>query len=96
MKDRIARRLGFAGREKLLQTIPGSLPGNTKTSTIKDHRPRVLSICDARRADCKGWYFNIYFKYKIASSDYRDGKPSVVFPPGTYPPHLPSNLKVAA
>ena len=96
LKDRADRGVGFVGREKLLQIIPGSLPRNSKTSTINDHRPRVLSICPDRRANCKAWYFDIYFKYKIASSDYREGKPNVVFPHGTYPPHLPCNLTLAA
>lgn len=96
LADRAAKGLGFVGREGLLQIIAGSLPRNTKTSTINDHRPRVLSICDRTRAEYKEWYFDIYFKYKIASSDYRAGVPNVVFPHGTYPPHLPCNLKLAA
>ena len=94
--DRKSRGLGFVGKDKLLKTVPGSLPRNTKTSIITDHRPRILSKCDATRADGKAWYFDIYFRYKRASRKYRAGKPNVVFPPGTYPPHLPCNLKLAA
>lgn len=96
VKERLAKGLGFVGREKLLQTIPGSLPRNTKTSTATDHRPRVLSICSVRRKECKAWYFDIYFKYKECSRKYREGDLSVIFPRGTYPPHLPCILKLAA
>jgi hypothetical protein len=96
LQDRAARGLGFVGRENLLKVIPGSLPRNTKTSSIDDHRPRVLSICPVRRADCKDWYFDIFFRYRACSAEYRTGNTNVVFPLGTYPPHLPCNFKLAA
>ncbi len=96
LEDRAKRGLGFVGRENLLKMVAGSLPRSTKTSTATDHRPRVLSICPARRADCKAWYFAIYYKYKDCSANYRAGEVNVVFPQGTYPPHLPCNLKIAA
>lgn len=89
IQKRMAEGKGFVGREKLRTAIPGSLPRSTKTSTIKNHRPRILSICPKRRADGRAWYFGIYFAYKAASPKYRKGKRDVVFPPGTYPPHLP-------
>ena len=96
VEERAAKGLGFVGRDKLKQTATGSLPRSTKKSTIKDHRPRILCICDKIRHEYKVWYFDIYFKYKSAARDYRLGKPNVVFPKGTYPPHLPCNLKLAA
>jgi len=96
LEQRAAKGLGFVGRENLLKTIPGALPHSTKTSTIEDHRPRILCECDKTRAEFIEWYFNIYFQYKIASQDYRSGKPNVVFPHGTYPPQLPCNFKFAA
>ena len=96
LEERAAEGLGFVGRENLLKAIPGSLPRNTKTSTIDDHRARILTDCDQTRAEYKEWYFTVYFDYKVASADYRAGKPNVVFPHGTYPPYLPCNLKVAA
>jgi hypothetical protein len=77
------------GTERLKQVRPGSLPKNTKTSTIHSHRPRVLSDCPKKRDECKDWYFKIYFEYKECSKAYRKGDRTVVFPPGTYPPHLP-------
>lgn len=87
--ERIAAGGSFLGREKLLEMLPGSTPKKTKTSTIHDHRPRVLSVCPKRRAECKAWYFGTYFTYKDCSKRYREGELNVEFPPGTYPPHRP-------
>jgi len=89
VRKRRAEGKGFAGKERLRTTEPGSLPRNTKTSTAKSHRPRILSVCPTRRAEGKAWYFSIYFAYKEASPRYRAGKRDTTFPPGTYPPHLP-------
>jgi len=94
--ERKAAGLGFAGRANLLKTVPGALPMTTKVSTIESHRPRVLSVCDQRRADCKAWYFSIYFAYKKSSREYRAGKRDVVFPKGTYPPYLHCKQALAA
>jgi hypothetical protein len=49
----------------------------------------VLSDCPIKRGDCKGGDFDIYSRYKESSKDYRKGRKGVVFPSGTYPPHLP-------
>jgi hypothetical protein len=76
------------GAKALRQVKPGSIPKNTKTSTINDHRPRVLSQDPVRRADAKDWYFSIYYDYKEASKQYRMGKSGVRFPKGTYKPPL--------
>ncbi|MDC0357269.1 hypothetical protein OAO01_00505 [Oligoflexia bacterium] len=78
--------LGFAGREVLLRTIPGSIPKHTKTSTRYSHRPRVLCVCAKLRNKFYDWYFTIYAAYKEASQRYRAGEIDVVFPPGTYKP----------
>lgn len=77
---------GFVGRRKLLLTKRGARPKSTKTSTLTSHRPRVLSVCNQRRAECKAWYFDIYFSYKEASKEYRAGNLTVKFPEGTYRP----------
>ena len=86
---RKSKGLGFAGKDNLKKTIPGALPQSTKISTPQSHRPRVLSVCPKRRAECKAWYFDIYFNYKESSREYRSGNFEVVFPLGTYPPYLP-------
>jgi len=72
--------------EHLRQIHPGSRPKNTKTSTLKSHRPRVLSICNVRRAKCKAWYFKQHFEFKDASLRYRRGDLTVIFPPGMFRP----------
>jgi putative transposase len=78
--------LGFAGRQALLKTRPGTLPRKTKTSTRHSHRPRVLSVCQARGKAARTWYFSVYAQYKEASHRYRSGELDVKFPPGTYMP----------
>jgi hypothetical protein len=88
VKKRYDQGLKFAGRGALLRVKPGSSPCKTKTSTITSHRPRVLSVSDARRAEGRDWYFDIYFKYKDASRRYRGGELTVEFPHGTYRPCL--------
>ena len=87
VRKRLAKGDGFVGAEKLKKTPPGTLPKSTKTSTVTSHRPRILCICPKRRAEAKAWYFRIYFDYKEASHQYREGQDGVVFPSGTYRPH---------
>jgi len=96
VEKRTAQGLGFAGRENVARTHPGALPRTTKQSTITSHRPRVLSVCPQRRAECKAWYFEIFFQYKECSKEYRKGNLDIDFPYGTYPPHLPYKLAAAA
>jgi hypothetical protein len=84
---RAAKGLGFVGRDALLKAKAGSLPQHTKISTATDHRPRVLSVCNKRRAKWKAWYFDRYFDYKEASKRYRAGQLDVKFPDGTYRPY---------
>ena len=76
------------GRKALLKVLPGARPRHTKASSIRDHRPRVLSKDPARRAAGKAWYFDIYFDYCQTSAKYRSGDSSVTFPAGTYKPPL--------
>ena len=76
------------GSAKLKRVKPGSLPRKTKTSTIGEHRPRILSKSNERRAEGKAWYFSIYFDYRKASASYRQGHLNVRFPEGTYKPPL--------
>jgi len=87
--ERIEKGLGFAGSENLKRTKPGAAPRSTKSSSITSHRPRILCACPKRRAEAKAWYFSIHFAYKESSKAYRAGHRDVVFPSGTYPPHLP-------
>lgn len=84
--ERHARGQGFVGKDALKRVRRGSLPQYSKTSTRFSHRPRVLSICDKRRAECKAWYFKIYFEYRDASKKFRAGDLTVKFPEGTYRP----------
>ena len=82
----------FMGRARLLLVVRGSRPIKTKTATLKSHRPRILSVCNKRRAAGRAWYFGTYRWYKEASKEYRAGKFDVVFPEGTYRPYLPFPL----
>ncbi len=92
VNGRLQKGLGFMGRDALLKAIPGSIPNKTKTSTRKSYRPRVLSKCSERRAECRAWYFSIYFQYKEASRAYRRNEATVRFPPDTYKPYIKSSL----
>ena len=87
VKQRLNKGLGFMGREKLMKVRPGSTPRSTKTSERYSHRPRVLSVCNRRRAECRAWYFDIFFRYKEASHRYRTGELDIEFPKGTYRPY---------
>lgn len=81
----VKKSLGVA---MLKRVVPGSRPHNTKTSTIKDHRPRILSKDKQRREAGEEWYFSIYSEYKQKSKEYRSGNLTVEFPKGTYRPPL--------
>jgi len=89
VNDRKAKGLGFLGPEGLRRVRPGSIPGNTKTSTIDSHRPRVLCVCPQRKAEYKAKYFQTFFEYKDCSKRYREGDLTVQFPKGTYKPYIP-------
>jgi REP element-mobilizing transposase RayT len=76
------------GPAALRRVKPGAIPHHTKTSTITDHRPRIMC---KDKVNCKkgyDWYFTRYFKYREASKEYRSGNLDVVFPEGTYKPPL--------
>ncbi|MBX7138262.1 MAG: transposase [Oligoflexia bacterium] len=85
--ERMNRGLCFVGTTALRKVKRGSLPKQSKTSDRMSHRPRVLSICNHRRAACRAWYFQIYYDFKDASCAYRSGDAEVIFPPGTYKPY---------
>lgn len=89
VKARYAKGLGFFGIKGLKLMKRGSVPRHTKTSDETSHRPRVLSVCHKRRAECREWYFDLYFVYKDCSERYRRREQGVDFPEGTYPPWLP-------
>lgn len=89
VNKRRAEGKGFLGPEKLRKTKTGSLPRSTKTSTIGSHRPRVLSVCPERRAECLAWYFSVYKSYREASEKFRMGDLTIEFPEGTYRPYTP-------
>jgi len=88
LKARDAEGKKFLGPAALKRVEPGSLPKSTKTSTLTTHRPRVLSKCDARRAEMNDWYYDIYFRFKVASEEYRSGNFTTKFPEGTYRPYV--------
>jgi REP element-mobilizing transposase RayT len=86
VKKRLDSGKGFAGLDALKQTIPGSKPRSTKKSDRYSYRPRVLSVCPLRRAECLEFYFDCYYKFKKASEKLRKGIIDVIFPPGMYKP----------
>lgn len=100
IEERCAKGLGFMGKAALLKVKRGTRALSPKTSHSKSHRPRILCVCNARRAQYKAWYFKIYFEYKAASLLYRKGDFEVIFPLGTYRPycnyHPPNEEKAAA
>jgi hypothetical protein len=87
--NRRAQGKGFAGRDTIRKTRPGSRPHSTKVSSRDSRRPRILSICPTRRAKSIAWYFTVYFDYKAASYAYRCGDRDARFPSGTYKPYIP-------
>jgi len=87
VNKRYSEGKNFLGRAAILQTKPGSLPLQTKSSTKNSHRPRVLCVCPQRRSEALEWYFSIYRLYKQVSLAYRQGNSLAVFPPGTYKPY---------
>ena len=82
------RRTPSPGPECLKKKVAGSRPYRTKVSVRETHRPRILSVSRERRVEFETWYFDIYFRYREASSRYRAGDSSAEFPPGTYKPPL--------
>ena len=86
LKSRKEKGLGFATREQLLQTVPGSKPRSTKSSTRNSHRPLCLTLCREARKTFLKWYFELLEDYRAASRKFRDGDFSVRFPEGTYRP----------
>jgi hypothetical protein len=88
LKARDAEGKKFLGPAALKKIKQGSLPKSTKTSNLTTHRPRVLSKCDVRRAEMNDWYYDIYFRFKVASEVYRSGNLTTEFPPGTYRPYV--------
>jgi REP element-mobilizing transposase RayT len=76
----------FLGPEALLETVPGTPAKKSKKSTRHSHRPRVLSVCNERRAMHKKLYFHTYFRYKEASKRFLAGELDVQFPPNMFRP----------
>ena len=74
------------GAKALKEVKPGASPRSTKTSSRYQHRPRILSKDNERRAQGKSWYFSIYFKYREVSEKFRGGDLRAKFPAGTYRP----------
>ena len=87
--EHLAEGKSFMGREALRKVVPGSLPHNTKKSTITSHRPRVLcKDRELREAELE-LYFQNHFDYRAASLKYREGDLSAVFPFGMNKPLIP-------
>jgi hypothetical protein len=81
VQDRQRSGLGFLGPATTRLAKRGAAPYRTKTSTRNSRRPRVLSICKIRCSHCLSWYFGIYFTFKDASREFRNGNLLVKFPP---------------
>jgi hypothetical protein len=88
IRKRLEKGLPCHNGEHLRGIEPGARPKSTKSSTSTTHRPRVLSICNERRAACKEWYFKRYFDFMRASHAYRTTDSDVQFPPGMYKPPI--------
>lgn len=88
VEERRKRGLRIAGKRALLRKQPGKIPLKTKTSKPYEHRPRVLSVCNKRRAEYRAWYYRIFSEFKAASSKYRAGDLLAEFPEGTFRPYL--------
>lgn len=86
LRERAEKGLGYVTREQLLETVPGSKPKTTKTSSRHTHRPLCLTLCREARQRFLEWYFELREMYLIASKRFREGDLSVIFPPGTYRP----------
>ena len=75
---------GFVGRERLRATRVGSRPKNTKNS---NYAVAALANTRQKREEEKTYYFDIRYRYRMASEIYRkDPSAKVQFPTGTYPP----------
>ena len=75
---------GFVGRERLRATKVGSRPKNTKKSS---YAVAALANTKQKREEEKTYYFEIRYRYRMASEIYRkDPRAEVRFPAGTYPP----------
>ncbi len=92
VKERREENQGFAGRENLLKTKPGTRARNPKTSTRDSHRPRVDSACPERKREAKTFYFSRQDLYKKASARYQKGFLDTLFPSGMYRPHLSTHI----
>lgn len=89
ISKRVASGLtSFVGRNNLLRVKRGSLPRDTKTSTLQSKRPRILTVCLDRWIYYMKWYLEKYFSYKHASKQFRSGNVTFRFPDGMYRPFL--------
>ena len=86
--ERVKEDQGFAGKELLLKTRPGTMPRHTKTSTRESKRPLILTLCVKTREQFLKFYFSLVEAYRKASARFRRGLLNTKFPPGTYRPHL--------
>jgi len=83
VKDRIARKKGFLGKDNLKKVIPGSYPHSTKKGGI---RPLVLSVCRKAKNEYLNWYFSIISEFKKCVEKYRNNEFDIPFPQGTFRP----------
>ncbi|MCB0319503.1 MAG: hypothetical protein KDD60_01175 [Bdellovibrionales bacterium] len=87
VKKRLAEGKTFLGRQRLLQTLPGSRAKNPKKTTRWGFRPRIICGCKTTAALMLKWYFSTLAAHHAASYEYRiEGKSEAKFPPGTYRP----------
>jgi len=86
VEKRLSEGKGFAPREVLRKQQPGARPRSTKTSTRGSHRPLVLTLCRETKQRFLDWYFSLRDAFILASTKFRAGALTTIFPPGTYRP----------
>lgn len=74
------------GRMALLRVKPGTKAKNPKQSARTEFRPRILCSCPELRRYMYDWYFDHFYRFKLASLRYRTGELTVRFPIGMYRP----------
>jgi len=71
---------------KLYEVKAGSQPKTTKASKFNSYRPIVLCSCASTKAKILDWYFEIFYAYKSAITNFLTGRLNSHFPDGTYRP----------
>lgn len=76
----------FPELASVLGTRPGARPVNSKVSERNSKRPLCLTLCANARKEYRKFYFDLRDRFRKASTAYRLGNTTALFPSGTYPP----------